>query len=77
VVTDMAGAMAMVEKVLPGPEATPEVATVAPAEEDQGFGLAKILRIAPAAPLLALAGVFLLIVGRRRHRHPLGREFMA
>jgi len=76
VVTDMAGAMAMVEKVLPGPEAPLEVVTAAPAE-DQGLGPAKIFRMAPAAPLLALAGVLLLIIGRRRRRHPLGREFMA
>ena len=76
VVTDMASALAMLEQVLPGPEAPTDAPTAAPAEE-QGLGLVEIFRMAPAAPLLALAGVLLLIVGRRRRRHPLGREFMA
>jgi hypothetical protein len=75
VVTDMAGALAMVDQVLPGPQAATDTPP-APAEE-QGFGILAFLLVAPAAPLLALAGVLLLIVGRRRPRHPLGREFMA
>ena len=80
VVTDMASALAMVEQVLPGPEAPTNAPTGAPTAapaEEQGLGLVEIFRMAPAAPLLALAGVLLLIVGRRRRRHPLGREFMA
>ncbi len=76
VVTDMAGALAMTKEALPGPDA-PSAAPTAPPAEEQAFGPAALFMVAPAAPLLALVGVFLLIVGRRRRRHPLGREYMA
>ena len=52
VVTDMAGAIAMAERVLPG-DAAMQAPPAAPAD-GQGLGPADIFRVAPAAPLLAL-----------------------
>ena len=80
VVTDLGGAIRMVDQALWKPGSPEQAAQPVPDNASGGdgaLGPAEIALRAPAAPLLALGGVLFLIFGRRQRRHALGREHLA